>query len=127
VAAFGLVVAKGGPKLQASTAGKERTAVHFNATPIVARGTPAARAYAVSISAEACPMSRLAELLSVYGPAPVEDLTGLASKYDFTLAWNEISGPALSTAVRDLGLRLQSRRLRVSLFVIESAHMPTEN
>ena len=74
-------------------------------------------------------MGMLATLLTQVRPDnPVIDKTGLTGEYDFTLSWDDMNGPALSTALQEqLGLRLQPQKVPVSLFVIDSAERPTEN
>jgi uncharacterized protein (TIGR03435 family) len=47
-------------------------------------------------------------------------------EYHFTLSWDEGAGPNLSTALREqLGLRLDTTRVPVSTFVVDSAQKPT--
>jgi uncharacterized protein (TIGR03435 family) len=42
--------------------------------------------------------------------------------YDFNIRWNEAEGPTMATALQEqLGLRLESRKIHVSYFVIDSA------
>jgi uncharacterized protein (TIGR03435 family) len=73
-------------------------------------------------------MSRLAGLLSGIAPGTVVDQTGLPGAYDFTLSWDDQAGPSLVTALQDqLGLRLESRKVPVSYFVVDSAEKPGEN
>jgi uncharacterized protein (TIGR03435 family) len=56
------------------------------------------------------------------------DETGLTGGYDFKLSWNETDGPALTTAVQEqLGLKLEPKKVQVSLFVVDSAEKPDEN
>ncbi len=50
------------------------------------------------------------------------DKTGLNGVYDFKLAWDEESGPTIQTALRkQLGLRMEMKKVAVSYFVIDSA------
>jgi uncharacterized protein (TIGR03435 family) len=74
-------------------------------------------------------MEMLANLLSGRGgKGPVVDKTGLQGAYDFTLSWDENAGPDLATALQEqLGLRLESQKVPVSYFVIDSAQKPTGN
>ena len=44
------------------------------------------------------------------------------------LAWDEVTGPDLSTALREqLGLRLETEKVPVSTFVVDSAEKPGPN
>ena len=75
---------------------------------------------------------------------PVLDKTGLAGVYDVSLTWTpdatqpfassatspsiEPAGPSLVTALREqLGLRLESQKVPVELFVIDRSEKPKEN
>jgi uncharacterized protein (TIGR03435 family) len=116
---FALVVGKKGSKLWKSTA-EELEVLAFITTP--APGRPAV------VDVGKYSMARLAGLLSGLGFGPVIDKTGLTGSYDFTLSWNENTGPALSAALQDqLGLQLEPQKITLSLFVIDSAKRPGEN
>jgi uncharacterized protein (TIGR03435 family) len=72
-------------------------------------------------------MDMLAHVLSRMG-APVVDKTGLTGEYDFTLAWDDENGPALSSAVRDqLGLVIKPEKIPVSTLIVDSAEKPAAN
>jgi uncharacterized protein (TIGR03435 family) len=116
---FAMVVSKSGPKLKESTADEEK--VVFNGD----MGKPMS-GRPVSMTAQKCTMATLANLLSIFG-SPVADKTGLTSGYDFKLAWDEENGPALITAIQELGLRLEPQKVPVSIFVIDSAQKPRAN
>jgi uncharacterized protein (TIGR03435 family) len=118
---FALIVGKKGPKLHAAK-GEDET-ISFGNDLKPARGRP------VALTARYYSMAKLAEMLGFASDrGPVVDQTGLDGVYDFTLSWDEENGPTLSTALDEqLGLRLQSQKVPVSLFVIESAHKPSEN
>jgi uncharacterized protein (TIGR03435 family) len=58
---------------------------------------------------------------------PIVDETGLTGAYNLDLSWDEQNGPSLLTVLRELGLRLEPRKLPASFLIIESAQMPTEN
>jgi uncharacterized protein (TIGR03435 family) len=84
-------------------------------------------------------MGELAEVLSRNLNLPVEDRTGLAGEFDFTLRWNPndenvherdevfaILRPEMSTAIlRQLGLTLKSRKLPVEVLVVDHAEIPS--
>jgi uncharacterized protein (TIGR03435 family) len=72
-------------------------------------------------------MTALTSFLSQLG-TPILDKTGLTGEYDFTLTWDEETGPALPTAFREqLGLSLESTKIPVSTFVVDSAEKPSAN
>jgi uncharacterized protein (TIGR03435 family) len=77
---------------------------------------------------------------------PVVDRTGLPGRYDFTLNWTpdesqfagmgvrvpppppDAQAPSLFTAMQEqLGLRLDSTRAQVEVFVIDRIERPSEN
>jgi uncharacterized protein (TIGR03435 family) len=117
---FALVVAKNGPKLQAAKG--DESGMNFGPSGKPGLGGPAV------FNARRCSILSLAQMLTTFGPGPVADQTGLQGLYDIKLAWDETNGPSLFTAVQEqLGLRLESRKVPVSFFVIESAQKPSEN
>jgi uncharacterized protein (TIGR03435 family) len=69
-------------------------------------------------------MQGLANLLSNVGPGPVVDKTGLTGEYDFKLSWDETNGPALTTAIQELGLKLEAEKVPIQMFVVDSAEKP---
>jgi uncharacterized protein (TIGR03435 family) len=122
---FALVVAKNGPKLQASTSDEEKlTFIGPNGQEI---GKPMSSA--VKVNAKKCSMSALKDLLAFAGNiGPGVDRTDLTGVYDFTLSWNEEEGPSLAAALRDqLGLQVKPEKVPVSRFVLDSAQKPTPN
>jgi uncharacterized protein (TIGR03435 family) len=81
-------------------------------------------------------VSNLADSLTKVAGKPVTDVTGLKGPYDFDLTYSpelsatgEDAGPSLANAlVSQLGLRLEARKMKVEVLVIDSADkMPTEN
>lgn len=120
VPGFALVVAKNGPKLKDAKGDREdfRFSPSFKPRP----------GELTTATARKCSMATLAEVLTQIQPSPVNDQTGLTGTYDFTLTWDEMNGPQLTTALQqELGLRLESQKVPVSFFIIDSAQKPSEN
>jgi uncharacterized protein (TIGR03435 family) len=92
-----------------------------------------------TLDGESIAMARLAENLSRTGQGrSVIDKTGLAGSYEVHLKWvadplapdtatDDQSGPSLFTALRELGLRLESAKGPVEVLVIDHAEKPSEN
>jgi uncharacterized protein (TIGR03435 family) len=114
---FRLVVVKNGPKLKG--AGGEEIAASVLGSFKVPPGQPA------NITFRKYSMALLADWLSTPAQAPIVDQTELSGEYDFKLSWDETNGPALTTALQQqLGLKLESQKVPMQYFVIESAEMP---
>ncbi len=119
-AGYALVVAKGGPKLHATT-GDQRSAVLF---------APPSR-----LIGNGSTMGGLALALSFPAGGRVVDETGIAGAFDFTLTYARDqaagvdAGPSIFTALQEqLGLRLESRKSTMDVLVVDRAErVPTEN
>jgi uncharacterized protein (TIGR03435 family) len=116
---YALVVAKGGPKLHATT-GDQRSAVIF---------APPSR-----LLGNGSTMAGLAMALSHPAGGRVADETGVAGVFDFTLTYGVEqagvdAGPSIFTALQEqLGLRLETRKSTVDVLVVDRAErVPTEN
>jgi bla regulator protein blaR1 len=122
---YALVVAKGGPKIHEATGGKSDLQLRKS-----------------QLDAKGVPIANLTRILSQRLGRSVLDATGLTGTYDFTLQWApdptpaapdnvaapELGGPSIFTAVEEqLGLKLESKRGPVDIFVIEHAERPSEN
>jgi uncharacterized protein (TIGR03435 family) len=88
------------------------------------------------LSGKGVPISFIASLLSAPTDRTVLDKTGLTGAYDFDLRFSPEDGAAdantndanLFTAVQEqLGLKLQSARASVPVFVVDSVERPTPN
>ena len=127
---YAMVVAKGGPKLRENPALGD---------PLVTRGAKAGEQVFQNF-----PMPRFAFILSVQLDRSVEDRTGLAGSYDFTLAYMRdrvgagvLEGreaqpssdtPSIFTALQEqLGLKLESAKGPVETLVIDHVERPSEN
>lgn len=74
----------------------------------------------------------LTETLSNVLGRPVTNETGLDGPYDYKLEWtpegSDAGGPSIFTALTEqLGLRLESKKGPVQVFVIEKIEKPSEN
>jgi uncharacterized protein (TIGR03435 family) len=112
-----LVVAKGGPKLQASKGQDQRERVNIRAT---------------EISGVAIPFGHFVSILAAQLGYPITNRTGLSGKYDLTLKYTrddspDVGAPSVFAALEDLGLKLETSRGPVEVFVIDSAARPGRN
>jgi uncharacterized protein (TIGR03435 family) len=121
VSGFALTIAKNGPRLQDSKS--QDPDFNFGEQGKPMRGQP------VTFHARRISIQRLVDLLSTFGGrGPGVDKTGLTGTYDFTLKWDDDAGPTLDVALREqLGLRMESQKVPVSYFVIDSAQRPAAN
>ena len=119
---YGLLVAKGGPKLQPMEAGGRDSSLS------VSRNDDAN----MRVAAKGLPMANLVRYLSDQSGRQVIDETGLTGKYDFQFAFapdlGDATGPSLFTAIQqELGLRLESKKGPVEVIVIDNVEKPSAN
>jgi uncharacterized protein (TIGR03435 family) len=115
-------VAKGGHKLSPPT-------VENHGVFLQARGTQ------LTASGPGATMKMLADQLSITLGHPVSNETGLDGLYNFKLEWapdppavSATDGPSIFTALTEqLGLRLESKKGPVPVYVIEKIEKPGEN
>jgi uncharacterized protein (TIGR03435 family) len=124
---YALTLGKGALKLQKSTASEERNCRRF----VGGGDDPAAKGLSADQAGFICAnttMAEFAELLpemaGVYVDRSVKDLTGLQGPYDFKLAWVgraliDQGGLTAFDAVNNLGLKLEPRKLPMSVVVID--------
>jgi uncharacterized protein (TIGR03435 family) len=112
-----LVLAKGGPNLQASKdqGQKERVTIR-----------------AGEISGAAIPFGHFISILAAQLGYPIGNETGLSAKYDLMLRYSrddppDINTPSVFAALKDLGLKLETRSGLVEVFMIDSARRPHED
>lgn len=120
-----LTQAKKGNKLSAHAEGGHGPSIGTNGDRQI-RGTDAT-------------MAMLATQLSMQLGRPVHDKTGLDGRYDFRIDWvpdldiaaasgSAATGPSFFTAITDqLGLRLESTKGPVPVYVVEKIEQPSEN
>jgi uncharacterized protein (TIGR03435 family) len=126
---YALVVAKGGLKIH--PVDKETDRTNSNSNDLHA-----------SVEIEGATLAKFADVLSRSLPMPVIDQTGLAGAFTFKLEWardertarTDSSGalpadssPTIFSALQELGLKLESRKLPMDVYVIDSAEKPGEN
>jgi uncharacterized protein (TIGR03435 family) len=147
---YELVLAKGGSKLK--EASPDDTYANGIKGPDGTSRPGMMRFGPGQLTAQAVPMTSLANMLSQQLHRTVLDKTGLTGKYDLELTWtpdrgsdpmfkgaadnsqqrtdaaSDSSGPSIFTAVQEqLGLRLQSAKGPVETLVIDHVEMPSEN
>jgi uncharacterized protein (TIGR03435 family) len=115
---YALVVGKRGPKLREAAA-DEKGGLDDRPGQLVFQKTP---------------ISSLAALLANILNTPVEDMTGLKGLYDFTLPVGDRVAPGvndpreiLPDAVRNIGLKLESRKMPVEVIFVDHAERPSPN
>lgn len=130
---YNLTVARGGPKLKASTDGSARVSIHPSGT----------------VDLHGVTMSDLCGRLGMALDREVTDATGLAGRYDFQLriaasdlnprfvAGRDLAeagaptdvehGSSIFSALRELGLNLESARGPVSSIIVDRIESLTEN
>jgi uncharacterized protein (TIGR03435 family) len=151
VAVYALVVAKNGPKLTQAAVTPPATAAGNPQGP-PPNGPRIGITGNGQVTATGVPVSLLAEILSHQLGRQVADHTGLKGNYDFKLQWTpdenqplsspdgaptptpssapppDSSVPSLSTALQEqLGLRLESQKGPVTVFVIDHVEEPSPN
>jgi uncharacterized protein (TIGR03435 family) len=114
-----LVLAKGGPKFQASQDQNAREQVNIRPT---------------GISGTAIPFGHFVSSLEAQLKYPLTNETGLSGKFDLSLKYvrddtaGGTDGPSVFAALEDqLGLKLDTRRGPAEVFVVDSAAKPADN
>jgi len=135
VPAYALAVAQGGPKLHESRPG-DTYASGILGSDGVPVGPNRGAGENGHLTAQALPMSTLAEVLTQQLGRSVLDRTGLTSDYDFTLDWTSDENRAAATGQKDtiftaiqqqLGLKLEPLEVPTEFFVVAHVERPTED
>jgi uncharacterized protein (TIGR03435 family) len=147
---YALVIAKGGPKLQAAKQPDEAGDGSKNG---MGRVWMATSAKGVKVVAQGTKAEEIAEIISTQLGSTVVDKTGLTGAYDFTLEFApemgsglmamppaaptpgasaaqspEAPGPSIFTAVQEqLGLKLVAQKEPVDVIVIDHIEQPSPN
>jgi bla regulator protein blaR1 len=148
---YALVVGKNGPKVQAAKEEPDNIegADPHSGTPGVTRRGSTIQMGRGELTLQKAPIAMFAEQLSNLLSRGVTDQTGLAGRYDFKLTWTpdesqmqmrgpgdaaegaappSDSGPSIFTAVQEqLGLKLESAKGPVRIYVLDRIEKPTEN
>ncbi len=116
---YAIMIAKGGPRLRASTGDQHLPVIFAPPTRLIGQGST---------------LQSLASALRRAAGRPVIDKTGLAGTFDFTLSYSPDEaatdlGPSLFTALQEqLGLRLEPEKSPLETLVVDRAErVPTEN
>jgi len=123
MAVYALTVSRKGSKLQTPKEGTPRDgpgAIQTDASGVIARGST---------------MGLFAGFLSRELDRPVLDGTGFTGSYNFRLRYDESNAPdsstdlfgIISSALSDVGLRLESRKADVPVLMVDSAEHPSPN
>ena len=121
-AGFALTVAKGGPKLKESKSEDSTVAYGPPGKP----GKPSMDGGVVRL--HRITMKDFTKELSLFsGRGPGVDETGLTGYYDFDFEWDNNYGPTIEGALKELGLRMETRKVSTSRFIIDSAKQPSGN
>jgi bla regulator protein blaR1 len=122
---YALVVAKSGPKLKEPTDARPRDR-EADGSISAGRGR---------LTGQKAPLSMLAAQLARLMGRTVTDETGLEGGFDFNLEWTPeetpadlASAPSIFTAIQEqLGLRLEARKERTEVIVIDHVEKPDAN
>lgn len=119
VSAFALIVARGGPKVMPAKPRQDGGNMSANDTHLKATN--------VTMEGFAKRLSRDRDIGKV-----VVDKTGLTGRYDFELDWaraqQDADRPGIFTALQEqLGLKLESAKVKIDAVVIDRAEKPSDN
>ena len=127
LAAYDLVVAKGGPKLVAAPSRAVKPGIGFGSSSCWAEF----REDGKHLVGKSASLEEMVVVLTRQMSAPVRDRTGIAGTYDFDMAFSTgVDGadkPVLATAIRDLGLSLEKSKGLFEVMVIDHVQKPTSN
>jgi uncharacterized protein (TIGR03435 family) len=127
LAAYDLVVAKGGPRLVAAPSRDFKPGLGLGGISSWAEF----RSDGKHLVGKGASVAEMAVALTTQMRAPVVDRTGIVGSYDFDVPFSSgVDGsdkPVLATAVHDLGLNLQKSKGTFELLVIDHFEKPGTN
>jgi uncharacterized protein (TIGR03435 family) len=129
LAAYDLVVAKGGPKLVAAPSRSVNPSIGFGGSSSWAEF----RLDGKHLVGKSASLEEMVVVLTTQVGAPVRNRTGIAGTYDFDLAFSTgVDGsdrPVLATAIHDLGLNLVKSKSKgtFEVLVIDHLQKPASN
>jgi uncharacterized protein (TIGR03435 family) len=142
---YELVLAKGGPKIKLSS---DQDSPEVNGPPQPGAGPNrgAIRIGAGSLIGNAATLALFTKILSQRLDRPIVDKTNLTGRYDIQLTWTpgvgesplgpggyalppaDSDSPSVFAAIQEkLGLKLESAKAPVDVWVVDRAERPTEN
>ena len=127
LAAYDLVVAKGGPKLVMAPSRSVKLSMGFGGSSSGAEF----REDGKHLVGKGASMEEMVVVLTTQMRAPVRDRTGIAGPYDFDVAFSTgVDGfdkPVLATAIHNLGLKLEKSKGTFEVLVIDHLQKPNSN
>src|SRR6185312_9945120 len=139
---YNLVVIKRGPTLSADQTPPAPSFIQFSSSgaplPPLPRGAMRiiAGGSGTTLEGSAIPVAKLVTLLQGQSDRIIFDKTGFTGLFDLHLEFtqpaaasqtSESSAPSLFTAIQDIGLKLESAKAPIEVFVIDSVHRPSGN
>jgi uncharacterized protein (TIGR03435 family) len=127
LAAYDLIVAKGGPKLAAAPSRSVKPGIGFGSSSCWTEFRDDGK----HLVGKSAAMAEMVVALTKQMSAPVRDHTDIAGTWDFDVAFSTgVDGsdkPVLVTAIRDLGLTLERTKGSFEVVVIDSLQKPASN
>ena len=127
LAAYDVVVAKGGSKLAVAPPRSVKPGYGFGSSSSWVEFRDDGK----HLIGKSASMEEMATVLTRQMGAPVRDHTGIAGAYDFDVAFSTgVDGsdkPVLTTAIHDLGLNLENSRGAFEVLVIDHLQKPASN
>lgn len=139
---YDLVIIKRGPTLSADQTPPAPSFIQFSSAGEPLRPLPRGAMRIISgaagttLEGSAIPVTKLVSLLQGQSDRIIFDKTGFTGLFDLHLEFTqpaatsqttESSAPSLFTAIQDIGLKLESAKAPIEVFVIDSVRKPSGN